>query len=596
MGENILKRRLPLLLTILLTAAVSVACGKEDSPPRGGEDMTADTSDTGTDIAIDGFGEQSENGRVLYSFGGVTLSFEGVEFFEDGSAVMGYSAVSDNDDLTVWFYSEGEPDSGNISLGNRNAVNRLSMRLFLEDGEGYVEGSLSDVITVDISDKLRQPSRISAAPLYEDDSIKLGFVGCDYGEIGDGSAKILLSAENKTDRDIFICSRDSETVHTDYYFDIQKHIPAKSGGYISVYFGSLNSTLRDWDLESFAFALAFGDSEEIIKKYGSHTWSAVYDPDGQRLPQDGLISFVIPENIRPQKSDMPQQEEISTEEYTDRYFEDNEYANAVPVKAVGFRSPQEDKWDLSGAVFENDEVRLEYAFTADSDYGREVCFKAYNKLDRQIEIDFLADCGGIMTQVSPVSVRENSFEFISLTFSEDISGGLTDRTDIVMRVRYDDNSYDDSSFICEIPKISILYEEGEIALPPVPEQAQLVYEDENVQVYFLGADKEEYLSGDSLDAEFFVRNLSQSPITVAAGDEEMPEAAEENGIFSGYLDMEILDGAAAYDSMTFYRYSGEDNSAVGFDSLDGYKVSFDITAGGREYQTDMSALVFAPVQ
>ncbi|MBR6046136.1 MAG: hypothetical protein IKP47_10930 [Ruminococcus sp.] len=482
------------LAAALLSAAL-VLCGC-DSIPETGKPTNSSAAETSATILVNGENVPSEDGSVLYDSCGVTLKVTG--FSEDRiflraenktdvkkalcSLYVECDGVCHNRDSIVSYLDPGGSDDLVFAPSMNINVRTLRTRFMLieTDTWKYIDGSLSDPVTVRFSDKnIMNPDPLGTV-FFENDDIKLSLVKTAYSDDGE-DVTLTLFAVNKTDRDIYLRSSNLRCEHSDFTATISGVIPAGGRGWPDVTVRTYNHTISAAELDRMTFDLIAYEAGGYMTGT-SYENEVTYSGITLELPRSGRPEVTVPDRIT---------EAVPLEEFKQEFLD--EYSSELPM--------------TSAAKFSHDggSVKLDYVFgvretTSSADRYR-LFFKARNELDKQITFDCLGYVNGIFLELTcSGSIPAMTEDYIEVRFKAPDSGFLGDLTDadLSFEYSYDDGRTDGSSLIGRTPLTRIAFSD-ELNRPKAPGESKLVWSDGTTDLYLLGfTDKNGYLRGEFL--------------------------------------------------------------------------------------------------
>ena len=498
---------------LLVILAALLFCGCSFKLPQTGKG----NKEENTESAVQQAGIKDSNGQnipiteaVIYDRCGVRLTSPGM--VDDAPRLT----VTNSSDKTVKLISayvsaDGtvrsdiyistdyiEPGStGDVSIEGLSNVCSLKTRLMLED-ESYniVEGSLSDVIEVTLSDKLYLPAKQLYTLIYEDDKLLLGLCDVNYR---DDSNRVTLKfyLRNKTDKDLWISARDVTCDHADYSATMSTVLPAGTDGSFSMRATTRNSTISAADLDSISMSIEMRSLEDHFdpKDYDTGEKTERFTV---RLPKTGRPETVIPDRI---------ESTVAPEEYIS---EITGSGRITPLPVM----------ESSDLLYEDENMTAELVLTAlgVSDGGSKYCslhFRVQNKLQKQIKLAPVGIINGATFKLySGSGIKPMTEQYIEITSAELDESIIGSFSDISMRFEYyyDDGVYDESSFIGATEPFSVRCSDT-LSRPGVPEGADKLYSDENCELYLLGIEKDEDYG--RLDLNVYGVNKSDKPIAVS---------------------------------------------------------------------------------
>ena len=509
-----MKRILPVILAALLF------CGCSFKLPQTGKG----NNDQPDESAVQQVGIKGSNGQnvpiteaVIYDRCGVRITSPGTaegiplltvtnssdKTVKLASAYISADGIARNDiSFSTDFIKPGEPME--IKLEGTDGISSLKTRLLLED-EDYriVEGSLSDVIELTLSDKLYLPSKQLYTLVYEDERLLLGLCRVNYRE-DSNRVTLRLYAKNKTDKDYCIVSDDVTCDHSDFYAVMSGMLPAGTEGIINMTASTRNSTLSPADLDSITLTASLVSTESY---YGLSDDDSTETTESFviKLPKNGRPETVIPDTV---------ESTLTPEEYIS---EATSSGKLTPLTLIeNDRQLYED---------ENLEVELVLAALSGSD-GSKRCslhFRVQNRMQKQIALAPVGIVNGATfsfysgSGIKPMT--EQYIEVTSAPIDESIWGSFTDAA-MRFEYYYDDGSYSSSSYIGATNAFVIQCSET-LSRPGVPKNAKEIYSDDLCTLWLLDTVKDQ--ENNCIDITVYAENRSEELLTfrLAAEDENM---------------------------------------------------------------------------
>ena len=536
-----MKRIIPVLLAVLLL------CGCSFKLPQTGKGNKEQTDDS----AVQQAGIKDSNGQNIPLSGAVIYDRCGVRLTSPGMADDAPRlTVTNSSDKTVKLISayvsaDGtfrsdiyistdyiEPGStGDVSIEGLSNVCSLKTRLMLED-ESYniVEGSLSDVIEVTLSDKLYLPPKQLYTTVYENDKLLLGLCGVTYRE---NSNRVTLSlyAKNKTDEDFCISTSEVTCDHPDYFSTLTAVLPAGTEGRLSMIASTRNSTVSPSELDSISMSLLIKSVERYFRL--SDDEEETTGKFTVKLPKTGRPETVIPDTI---ESTVTPGEYISEVTASGRI---------TPLTVI----------ESSDTLYEDENITAELVLTAmnTSSDGKKHCslhFRVQNRLKKQIK---LAPVGVINGATFPLytgsgikPMTEQYIEVSSAVLDESIMGSFSDAS-LRFEYYYDDGVYDESSYIGATAPFSVRCSET-LSRKGVPENAEKLYSDDNCELWLTGTQKDDTYN--CIRVNVYAVNKTETAITLYAN------STSDDAYLTGSLGM--LRNTYTLGTLKVYPYNTEE--------------------------------------
>lgn len=409
----------------------------------------------------------------------------------------------------------------------------LKMKLYLlDENRVYIEGSLSDTITVTAYQKKKLHKAYIGIPVYEDDKIKLTYTGAKYKDDSD-SVNIGLYAVNKTDKDIYISSSNSVCVHDDFSFSMGSYIPANSEAEITGHAVTTNHTIGAGALDSITFNMQVFDADERIKEgYASTEPILKTDPLTVTLSQEGKPETVVPDRI----TEAETLSEVVSDIWDDSY-------SPIP-------DPSEDS--IVHCAQSGIEVTCLGGFEPKDGSDGEGCLivRVKNTLDKPVTLDPIGTVnGGTMEFMCYEKVGAMQIKYVPIYFTlidTKLFGCFSDCT-LSFDVRYDDGHlYDDESAVCKTPPLDLKIRERVDINGNIASVAPL-HIGEDYEVRMVG-----YTTGGKASFCFFVLNKTDRPINVNVE----PERTDLH-LYSG---IRVLPNTYAVKQIMLFANSGTDIS------------------------------------
>ena len=500
---------------------------------------------------------QSTEGLVFYDKCGVKARLTDTEYHSGAFEVENTTSQKlvlsslyvENDyftDDSSSIYVTVEPhETAKADLGSF-AVLRTRLRLINEDYT-YVEGSLSDRITLDKKSLRTLRSAPLVTSVYEDDKIKLSLVRVRYPEEG-RTVRPTFFAVNKTDKDIFVSTHNPLCKHEDYTFSFSAWIPAGGRGTVRALASSYNKTITPADLESVTFTMELFNAEDTV---GDDRYSAkpihTTEPIFFSFAKIGIPDYSPPDEIIPAMSEA---------EFMDELFSDG--------------GPEKLELSCRSSDFDSEFVSMSYVCGAyyPEDGKAEFWFKASNKTDKAVKFKSVGVLNGFTYNFKcRDGLNAMTEDYVSASVKVPAALGTPVSAEMLFGVSYDDSHNDESSVIC----YSTLFQIGKIGYKAeAPEDAEIICNNGGINVRLLGITESE--TGAVLSLWF--DNLSDMPITVRM-------AFDDSSKWSIWDELQMFGGTGAVADLRAYRLSGGDDPTD--QSLKGQKIFFIISdASGEE--------------
>lgn len=431
----------------------------------------------------------------------------------------------------------GESKDATLSLPKSKGS--LKMKLYLlDEGRNYVEGSLSETITVTAYQKKVLHQAYTGIPVYEDDKLKLTYTGATYRNDSD-TVKLGLYAVNKTDKDIYIGSWKAECVHEDFYFSFKGYIPANSEAEIKATATTLNRTIGAGALDSVSFDLRVFDCDDIVKVGTSANELFMVEGLNIKLAEAGKPEKVIPDTVTEAESLEEVLVDLDYSSYavlpdTIEGSTINSSANGIDAVFLG---------GLEGAVDGSGEGIL--------------IFKVTNNLQKPIAIEAEGTINGMTADLGCYdSVDAMKIKYLPVYFDmadTDTFGKFAD-CKVKFIIRYDDgHRYDGESVICTLPEMSFNVRERKDVTEAI-NKFPILYSDENCDVRVVG-----YNSGDSIAFCFCALNKTDRRLKV--------DIEPERTDLHIYESIDLLPETYAVKTVTVYVSKETDKSTIDIGTL-----------------------------
>ena len=439
----------------------------------------------------------------------------------------------------------GETHDIGLSIGDSFGSARTRLYLVGEDFN-IIEGSLSDVITLKLSDTKTLRADPLCTPVYEDDSVKLGMSGVRYLN-NTNSVYIELFGINKTDKDLYVRALVHSCNHEDYSASCAGFIPRNGKADLLMSAFTTNDTISGADLDSINYDLYLTSAEDAM----SDSYSGPPAAEG--------LTLYLPKTGRPENK-VP--DRIISAPSPDEYLEDTLSEDDRLLSAI--RRP---------SVYDNGSVSIEYVAASAEHHDRGITarlfFKCTNRLDKQIRLE----ASGVVNRANAdyfvdSSVKAMYEKYIEVSYDLPESGILGEPTwaAVKFNIRYDDG-HDDTPMIGTTDYLTVQFSE-ELYDPQPPADAHLIFEDDNCALYLVNIDKPR----SAVKLELFAVNKLAEDILVSL---DFPD-----GEYWMYSSLKMLPQSCSDVSVPVYSSEGKELTVEEF-SGKGVEVSvydFGVTA------------------
>lgn len=494
-------------LLFVCIAAVMLLCGCDT--PKSGKPGSTDPASDQLDVTPSVDSEGQTDGGIIYDRCGFRLRLSEssqynslltleAENTTDKELTFTSVYIQDGDVLTSVsqsVYLSVDPKSTEkTELTLHKSMGTLKMKFYLLDEDlNYVEGSLSEQITISNHGKKELSGIPLGRPVYEDDKIKLIYTGAEYNG-KNNRVRPSLYAINKTDSDLYLRSVSSECIHKDYRFSMNSYLPAGSQADITATASTSNATLSPSELDQAAFRLLVYNADDYIRNDDCEPIIDTKDPL-IRIPKDGRPETEIPTEVTRAEA---------FEDYTARILRNREYTELpTPREGIGTK------------VLDGD-VSLEYAagyelVRNDNTYCY-LCFKCTNRLSKQIAFSADGSINGFTSDFySTASVAPMTETYISIycemPFVE-IFGHCAD-VSLSVKARYDDGHFNEDSVISSVTDAEFSFGDR-VDFSDKLKKYQPLLSDSSCELRLLGFKK----IGSYMRALFFAQNKTPEKLTV----------------------------------------------------------------------------------